>query len=92
MNNSKLFVGWIAWTTTEEGLAEAFSAYWTVVSAKIIIDRETGKSKWFWFVEMETEDEANAAIEAFNGKELDWRTLTVNIARPMEKKPFNDRD
>ncbi len=88
MSGKKLFVWGISWNLTEEELQEVFAQAWTVVSVKIITDRETGRSKGFWFVEMETDEEAQKAIEALNGQEVDWRSITVNIARPMEKKPF----
>lgn len=78
----RLYVGGINYATTEAALAEAFSQAGTVVSAKIITDRMSGRSKGFGFVEMSTEDEAVKAIEMFNGKEVDGRRLTVNEARP----------
>ena len=81
-NNAKLFVWGISWNTSEEALKEAFEQAWAVVSVKIITDRESWRSKGFWFVEMASDEEAQAAIEMFNEKELDWRTLTVNVARP----------
>lgn len=81
--STKLFVGGIAWATTEESLREHFAQAGTVVSVAIITDKATGKSKGFGFVEMSNEEEANAAVEKFNGKELDGRTLTVNVARPQ---------
>lgn len=83
---TKLFVGGISFNTTEEGLNEAFSQVGKVVSAVIIKDRLTKRSKGFGFVEMENDDEAQAAIDKWNGQELDGRRLTVNEARPMEKR------
>jgi len=82
---TKLFVGSIAWSTTEEGLKNHFSQAGTVESANIITDRDTGRSKGFGFVEMATPEEAKAAIDMLNGKELDGRELVVNEARPKEE-------
>jgi|SRR5580704_12151393 RNA recognition motif-containing protein len=87
MQNNKLFVGSLSFNTTDESLAEAFGAAGTVVSAKVITDRDSGRSKGFGFVEMSTPEEAEAAIKMFAGKELDGRTLTVNMAKPMEERP-----
>ena len=84
---NRLFVGSLSFNTTDESLAEAFGAAGKVVSAKVIIDRDTNRSKGFGFVEMETEAEAQAAIAMFSGKELDGRTLTVNLAKPMGERP-----
>jgi len=81
-----IYVGNIAWKITEEDLEAAFSEYGTVVSAKIITDKETGKSKGFGFVEMASEEEGTAAIEALNGAELEGRGLKVNVARPKPEK------
>lgn len=83
---NKLFVGGIAWATTEEGLKELFGQVGNVVEVKIIVDRMTGKSRGFGFVTMETEEEAQKAIKEFNGKELDGRTLVVNEAKPQENR------
>ncbi len=79
---NKLFIGGIAWKTTEDALKEAFAAAGTVESATIITDRMSGRSKGFGFVEMSTEEEAQAAIEMWNNKELDGRSIVVNEARP----------
>lgn len=84
---TKLYVGGLSYSTTENTLKDTFSQAGTVVSAVIIIDKMTGRSKGFGFVEMSTEEEAVKAIELFNGKELDGRTITVNEARPMEPRP-----
>lgn len=86
MNNKRLFVGGIAYRTSEEALQEAFAQAGTVVSARIIKERETGRSKGFGFVEFETDEQAAAAIEMWNGKELDGRELIVNIARAEERR------
>lgn len=82
----KLFVGGISFDTTENGLKETFAKAGTVESATIIVDRSSGRSKGFGFVEMSSDEEAKKAIEMFNGKELDGRTITVNEARPMEPR------
>ncbi|MFH0854253.1 MAG: RNA-binding protein [bacterium] len=86
----KLFVGGISWDTTEESLKDAFARAGEVISASIIKDRMSGRSKGFAFVEMANDDEADTAISMWNGKELDGRTLTVNEARPMQPRS-NDR-
>jgi len=83
----KLFVGGLSFETTENTLKETFSKAGTVESATIIVDRVSGRSKGFGFVEMSTEEEAKKAIEMFNGKELDGRNVTVNEARPLEPRP-----
>lgn len=83
---TKLFVGGLAWGTTEESLNSMFAEAGSVVSAIIIKDKFTNRSKGFGFVEMSSEEEANKAVEMFNGKELDGREVTVNIARPMEPR------
>jgi cold-inducible RNA-binding protein len=82
----KLFVGGLSFQTTEQVLADAFAKAGNVVSAVIIQDRMTQRSKGFGFVEMETEEEAQAAIAMWNGQELDGRRIAVNEARPMEKR------
>jgi len=79
----KLYVGGLSYNTTDEGLHDLFSETGTVASAKIITDRDTGRSKGFGFVEMSTEEEAQAAIQKLNGAEADGRRLTVNEARPQ---------
>lgn len=83
----KLYVGNLSFTTTEDQLKEAFGQAGTVASVALIIDRESGRSKGFGFVEFEDDKEADAAIEMWNGKEIDGRTLTVNEARPKEDRP-----
>jgi RNA recognition motif-containing protein len=85
----KLYVGNLSYNTTEEGLRNCFSSFGSVVSAKIIFDRESGNSKGFGFIEMSTDDEGNAAIVGTNGQELDGRSLRVNEA--MDKKPPRER-
>ena len=83
----KLYVGGLPYTTTEDTLKETFSQAGTVESATVIIDKMSGRSKGFGFVEMSTEEEAQKAIELLNGKDLEGRNITVNEARPMEARP-----
>jgi RNA recognition motif-containing protein len=82
----KLYVGGIAYGTSDSALRDAFAEAGTVVSATIIMDKMTGRSKGFGFVEMATDDDAAKAIDMWNGKELEGRKLTVNEARPMEPR------
>ncbi len=82
----KLFVGSLSWGTTDKTLEEAFSQAGQVESANVIIDRATQRSKGFGFVEMSSDEEAKAAIDMLDGKELDGRKIVVNEARP--KKEF----
>ena len=79
----KLFVGGISYNSSEDTLRDAFAQAGNVVSANIIMDRMTGRSRGFGFVEFETEDEAKAVLEMWDGKELDGRTLVVKEARPQ---------
>ena len=87
-----IFVGSLPFTSREETLREVFSAHGEVTSARIITDRETGRSRGFGFVEMPNDEEANNAIQALNGSELDGRTINVNEARPREDRPKPRRD
>ena len=80
--SKNIFVGSLAWATTSEGLEQAFAQYGVVTSAKVVTDRETGRSKGFGFVEMETG--GDEAIRALNGSDLDGRQIVVNEARPRE--------
>ncbi|MBM3258082.1 MAG: RNA-binding protein [Candidatus Nealsonbacteria bacterium] len=82
----KLYVGGLSYNTTDATLKETFSAAGTVESAAVIIDRMSNRSKGFGFVEMSTDEEAQKAIEMFNGKEIEGRNVTVNEARPMEPR------
>lgn len=84
---NKLYVGGIAYATTEDSLRAAFEKAGEVASVAIITDKMTGRSKGFGFVEMANEDAAKSAIDMWNGKELDGRKLTVNEARPREERP-----
>jgi RNA recognition motif-containing protein len=80
----KLYVGNLAYGVTDSDLQQLFEAHGTVQSAQVIMDRDTGRSKGFGFVEMGSDQEAQTAIQALNGKEVDGRALTVNEARPKE--------
>ena len=82
----KLYVGGLNYSTTDATLKAAFEQAGTVESATIIIDKMTNRSKGFGFVEMSTDEEAQKAIEMFDGKELDGRTVKVNEAKPMEPR------
>ncbi len=83
---SKLYVGGLPYSVTEQQLNETFGAYGTVASAKIIADKFTGQSRGFGFVEMASDAEAQAAMTALHGSEMGGRTLTVNEAKPMEQR------
>ncbi len=84
---SKLYVGNLSYGTTSSDLEQLFAKHGSVQSAEVISDRETGRSKGFGFVQMGTDEEAQAAIAALNGQEHDGRPLTVNEARPREERP-----
>ncbi|HEV3081345.1 MAG TPA: RNA-binding protein [Gemmataceae bacterium] len=81
----KLYVGNLTYGVTDSTLSQLFEAHGTVQSAQVIMDRDTGRSKGFGFVEMGSDAEAQAAIQALNGKEVEGRTLTVNEAKPREE-------
>ena len=83
---NKIYVGGLPYSTTEGQLQEIFAAHGSVESARVITDKFTGRSKGFGFVEMSSGGEAQKAIEALNGTEIEGRTLTVNEARPQEKR------
>ncbi|KAF0177579.1 MAG: glycine-rich RNA binding protein [Limisphaerales bacterium] len=85
--NNKLFVGNLAFATTENDLQDAFAAFGTVMEVNLMLDRMTGKSRGFAFVTMSTPEEAQKAIEGMHGKNVGGRDLTVNIARPREERP-----
>lgn len=82
----KLYVGGLPYSTTDTELKDAFSQAGNVTSAVIIMDKMTGRSKGFGFVEMSSDEEANAAIDMWNGKDFGGRSLTVNEARPLEPR------
>ncbi len=86
---SKLYVGGLPYSTTNEELEAAFSKAGNVVSATVIMDKMSGRSKGFGFVEMSTDDEAKAAIDMFNGQDFGGRNISVSEARPMQ--PRTDR-
>lgn len=83
---NKLYVGGIPYSVTEHQLQEIFSPHGTVESAKVITDRMTGRSRGFGFVEMSSDSEAQVAIEALNGTQLEGRSITVNEARPQQPR------
>ena len=85
--NKNIYVGGLSYSVTDQQLEETFSAYGTVETAKVITDKFSGSSRGFGFVEMSTQQEAEKAIEALNGTELEGRTLTVNIAKPRGDRP-----
>jgi RNA recognition motif-containing protein len=82
----KLYVGNLSYGTTDTDLQTLFGSHGTVQSAQVIIDRDTGRSKGFGFVEMDSGEQAQAAITALNGREVNGRALTVNEARPREER------
>ena len=84
---NKLYVGNLAYSVRDDSLLQAFSEFGTVTSAKVMMDRETGRSKGFGFVEMGSDPEAQAAINGMNGQPLDGRAVVVNEARPREERP-----
>ena len=85
--STKLFVGNLSFNTTENDLTSAFSAHGTVVETNLMMDRETGRPRGFGFITMSSPEEAQKAIEAMNGKSVDGRALTVNVAKPREERP-----
>ena len=87
MSQTRLFVGNLSYQTVENDLQDFFAAAGNVSSVNLMMDKFTGKSRGFAFVEFTSSDEANKAVEMFNGKELQGRPLTVNIARPREERP-----
>jgi len=86
MKDTRLFVGNLSYNTTEDDLKDSFAEAGNVTSVNLMMDKFTGKSRGFAFVEMASAEEANKAIELFHGKELHDRALTVNIARPREER------
>lgn len=89
---TKLFVGSLSYSVNDDQLNEAFAQFGTVVSAKVIVDRETGRSKGFGFVEMSSDEEAQAAVKGMDGKDIGGRQVAVSEARPQEnreRRPFN---
>jgi RNA recognition motif-containing protein len=90
--NNKLYVGNLSYSVRDDDLQQQFSAFGQVNSAKVMMERDTGRSKGFGFVEMGSAQEAQAAIDGLNGKNMGGRDLTVNIARPMEARPPRDNN
>jgi len=84
---NKLYVGNLSYNIRDDDLQQAFAQFGTVTSAKVMMDRDTGRSKGFGFVEMGSDPEAQAAINAMNGQALDGRAIVVNEARPREERP-----
>jgi cold-inducible RNA-binding protein len=86
MNPVRLFVGNLSYQTMEQDIQDHFAQAGNVTSVSLMFDKFTGKSRGFAFVELATAEEANKAVEMFNGKDLQGRTLTVNVARPREER------
>lgn len=86
MNNNRLFVGGLPFAMNDQALADLFAQCGTVVSANVIIDKFSGRSKGFGFVEMSSQEEAQKAIETLNETEVDGRKIVVNVARPREER------
>ena len=90
--SNKLFVGNLSFNMTENDLQDAFAAHGTVIEANLMMDRASGRPRGFGFVTMSSPEEAQKAIEALNGKSVDGRALTVNIARPREERSSGGGD
>ncbi|HON07766.1 MAG TPA: RNA-binding protein [Verrucomicrobiota bacterium] len=90
--STKLFVGNLAYKTTENDLHDAFSAFGTVTETNLMVDRASGRSRGFAFITMSNSEEAQKAIEGMNGSTFHERQLTVNLARPREERSNNDRN
>ena len=86
MSQNKLYVGNLSFNSTEDEISHAFAAHGTVTSVNVIMDRETNRPRGFAFVEMSTDSEAQAAMQALDGQDLDGRNLKVNIAKPRESR------
>jgi RNA recognition motif-containing protein len=84
---TKLYVGNLPYSTNDQSLADVFSKYGNVLSATVIVDKMSGRSKGFGFVELEDDSQAQAAIKELNGTDMDGRKLNVSVARPMEERP-----
>ena len=85
--SNKLFIGGLSWDTNDQGLRDAFAPFGTVSDAKVITDRETGRSRGFGFVTLGDGTQAAAAIEAMDGQSLDGRNIRVNVAQERERRP-----
>ncbi len=90
MAQQNLFIGSLAYATTDDGLKAHFEQVGPVASARVITDRDSGRSKGFGFVEFENDDDNQKAIDQLDGKELDGRTISVGLARPREERPKRD--
>jgi RNA recognition motif-containing protein len=90
MASQNLFVGSLAFATTDDGLKAHFEQVGPVASARVITDRDSGRSKGFGFVEMENDDDNQKAIDQLNSKELDGREINISLARPKEDRPKRD--
>jgi RNA recognition motif-containing protein len=88
METKKLFIGWLSWSSDWQEIKDAFKQYWEITFVKIIKDKETGKSKGFWFIEFANLEEAKKAKEAMNWTQLGWRNIKVDYAQ--EKFDNND--
>ncbi|MDP3987660.1 MAG: RNA-binding protein [Candidatus Levybacteria bacterium] len=86
MDQKRLYIGNLSYKTTSDGLREAFSQAGQVVSADVMMDRQTGRPRGFGFVEMASDEDVKKAIDMWNGKELDERTLRVNVAQPKASR------
>jgi RNA recognition motif-containing protein len=84
---TKLYVGNLPYSTNDQSLADVFSKYGNVLSATVITDKMSGRSKGFGFVELEDDSQAQTAIKELNGTDMDGRKLNVSVARPMEERP-----
>jgi RNA recognition motif-containing protein len=91
MSNNKLFVGNLSFDTTQNTIQDTFAAHGTVLEVNLLMDRDTGRPRGFGFVTMSTAEEAEAAISTLNGKDMDGRALTVNIAKPREERSDSGR-
>ncbi|PJZ48779.1 RNA recognition motif domain-containing protein [Leptospira saintgironsiae] len=90
--SSKLFVGGLSWSTTDQTLRQVFEAHGAIQEANIVVDRETGRSRGFGFVTFADQDSAKAAISELNGKEVDGRNITVSIAEERSRSDRNSRN
>jgi|TARA_R100000655_G_scaffold86208_1_gene126169 cold-inducible RNA-binding protein len=90
MAQQNLFIGSLAYATNDDGLKAFFETIGPVASARVITDRESGRSKGFGFVEFENDDDNQKAVDQLNGKELDGREINVSLARPKEDRPQRD--
>lgn len=86
----KLFIGSLSWNTDDAALEAAFAPFGKLISATVVKDRDSGRSKGFGFVEYEEDADGKSAVDAMNGKELDGRAIVVNEARPREERPRRD--